>query len=639
MTSSPSASSVSRPSSSSRGPEGAPPTYLFSGRAEGPSAGTGDSASAWAKGNGLLPRFCSEDGLGDLLAEGDEAELLYTAHPDAPFFATPDAYLAFEQILTEVDSGRFPAKESFLSLFRQAALVNLYFFLKYVASYSAPFDKLDRALHGEICNARQMALEEGARYALVLPRSTFKSTTWTVGGAAWEMWRNRNIRMGIFSFPADRSEDFVRQVKAIFDNNDLLHEVDPTCIPPTGKGVRWNDSELVMPGRTVDYAEASLTAYTAGGATQGIHLDVGEIDDIVGDSMLNANRGATADMISMGNWFDDNQNVILQNPERSRIIFSFTRYSPDDPGEGVMLHSKRHLGNWYNVEHKYPLDPAGRWVTYYRSARRPDGESIFPSQYSRAYLDELQRSKPATYQLNYANDPFIPDVVEFSQYRVKAAELEYDESLQMWFVGFPNEKKRTPLAGCCLIQGLDPAATDKYVSRRTSRTAHVVLARTWDDRYVFLRAHAGYVKTTEWFDWLWNWHARFGDMMGPAYAELVAGFKSLQSVVDDEVVRRGVGIGFEAVNALGDKIVTIRNILQPIFDAGRVYAVPEAALEIEKETAVFPAGSFMDILDAMKIAVKMSWQPRSEEEQEDEDDRDRRGGGGGAQSRNRTTGY
>ena len=585
--------------------------------------------------------YCSEsmaDGsYEDLLELEAVPKLLISPHPQAPLFSRPDAGLVFEQVLSEVASGRYPAGEAFLSIFRQAALVNLFFFLKYVASYSAPFNKLKRDLHGEVCNARQMALEPGARYAVVLPRSTFKSTTWTTGGSGWEMWRDRNVRIGIFSFPADRAADFMAQVRAVFERNDLLHELDPTTVPPSGKGVRWNDSELVMPGRTVDYVEASLTAYTAGGATQGIHLDLANFDDIVGDSMLNANRGATADMISMTNWVDDNQNTVLQNPMTARIVFPFTRYSPQDPGEAIMLHSRRHLGNWYNVADKYPLDPEGLWTTYYRSARKPDGESIFPEQYTTEFLNKLQKTKPATYQLNYANDPFIPDVVEFAAYRVRPAELVYDDVLEMWFVSFPEEHMRTPLAGCCLMQALDPAATDHFVSVRTSRTAHVVLARTADDRYVFLRAHAGFVKTTEWFDWLWSWKKRFGDMMGGAYAELVAGFKSLESIVQDEVVRRNEGIGFEAVGALGDKDVTIRNILQPPLEAGRIYAVPDAAREIEKELAVFPAGAYKDILDAMKIAVKKSWRPSSEAELEDEDERET--GRRTALGKSPTTGY
>jgi len=612
----------------SAGPKGPRLDYLFRAAEGGPGLAAGADRGA----------FCSEDGVCDFLTEGRDVPLLVTPHPLAPFFNVPDAQLAFEQVLAEVAGGNYPANEAFLSIFRQAALVNLFFFLKYIASFSAPFDKLERNLHGEVCNARQMALEPGARYALVLPRSSFKSTTWTPGGTAWEVWRDRNLRVGIFSFPADRSQDFMAQVRAIFENNLLLHELDPSVVPPKGRGARWNDSELVMPGRTMDFVEASVTAYTAGGATQGIHLDLANFDDVVGDSMLNANRGATADMISMTNWVDDNQNVVLQNPMTARIVFPFTRYSPQDPGEKIMLHSRRHLGNWYNVADKYPRDEEGLWTTYYRSARKPDGESIFPSQYSTQFLNKLQKEKPATYQLNYANDPFIPEVVEFATYGVKPAELVWDDVLEMWFISFPNEKTRTPLAGCCLIQALDPAATDHFVSVRTSRTAHVILARTAQDRYVFLRAHAGFVKTTEWFDWLWGAKKRFGDMLGGAYAELVAGFRSLESIVADEVIRRNEGIGFEAVGALGDKDVTIRNILQPVLEAGQVYAVEDAAIEIEKELAVFPAGSYKDILDAMKIAVKKSWKPSSDEELEDEDERERREDAyvGG---RSRTTGY
>jgi hypothetical protein len=537
-----------------------------------------------------------------------------SGHDKAPLFTSPDAQRIFAQVVSEVQGGNFPATQAFLSIFRQAGLVSLWFFERCVLSYNGPYSELDTGIHMEVCNFRQGTLEPGARDAVALPRSGLKSTTCTHGATTWELVRNPDLCAGIVSFPSDRAVEFYKLVKTNFEKNALLHELYPECIPDVSNGSRWTEKELVMPGRTIPKQDPSLKPITAGGATQGIHLDLAVFDDLVGDSMLDSDRHATADMTSMSNWFSDNKATMLRHPEKSRVCFVFTRYGLVDPGEIVMLNSKEHFGNWFNVEDYYPIQPSGEWRTYYRSARDENGESILPDRFSTAFLDRFQKENPIGYQLNYANDPHIPEAADLSGYTVKDAGFAYNPVSDAWEITFPDSGTAVTLASCDVVQTLDPAGGSQDHGSQASKTAHVVLATTSDGRQVVLWARADFVKTSVWWDWLFKTKAKWPCIRRTA-AELQAGFKSLDSLMREEIARRHTPIGWDPVNALGDKDTTIRAYIEPVLSKGQLYVVPMAKPVIVPELKAFPGGR-KDSLDALKIAIYIARKPLSSEERE-----------------------
>lgn len=537
-------------------------------------------------------------------------------HSQAPLFAQADAGLTFKQILDEVESGRYPATKAFLSVFRQAALVNLWFFLRCVLGYNGPYTEIDSGIHLEMCNFRQEALRPGARYACAMPRSGLKSTIWTHGAMTWELFRNPNLCAGIISFPQARAVEFFKLVKTNFETNALLHEIAPETIPSQENGTRWTEAEIVMPGRTELRQDPSLKPITAGGATQGIHLDLANFDDLVGDSMLDSDRHATADMVSMANWFSDNQATMLRHPEKSRVVFPFTRYGLVDPGEDIMLDSCEHAGDWYNVEDWYPSSAEGKWHVYYRSARNSDGESILPDRFSTEFLNEFQRKNPIGYMLNYANDPHIPEAADLSMHTLKECVLDYDPEFGH-SIRFPKEGTAVELMSTNVVQVIDPAGGTASKGKRSqaSQTAHLVLATLADGRQCILEAQAAFVATSKWWDWIFTVAAKPYPLVQTS-AELQAGFKSLESLIEEEQVRRGTpALHFRAINALGDKDTTIRAYVQPLLEKGLLYATPQAYKLVSSAIKTFPGGR-KDILDALKIAIYISRKPLTSVERE-----------------------
>lgn len=353
--------------------------------------------------------------------------------------------------------------------------------------------------------------------------------------------------------------------------------------------------------------EPSLMAMTAGGSTQGVHVDEALIDDIVGDSELDANRGATADMYKKKSWFEDNQRTLLQSPERSRIVLSATRYSIDDPYETPMQCAKVHAGYWGGIEANYPVNESGEWTVYYRQAEEL-GVSIFPEQYSIEWLHNLAKVQPDTYRLHYENNPVSINAVEFAQYHPQGFDLAYDASYG-WRMSINNTGEVVNLSSCDVVMAIDPAGSERMASIRTSRSTVVVLARDNKNRHYIIQVRAGYVPTTTWFDWAFALKENFGEVLRASYVEQQAGFKALTSIIRSEEARRGKWLNYSPVNALGDKVVTIRNYIQPLLEKGLLLINNEDRNLVDEELRTFPASIKRDILDALKIAIKMSITP------------------------------
>ena len=586
-------------------PQAAPPLGLFREGAEGARALLG--TEPWT---GLEAQF------------EKTPRFMITPHADAPLFNGPGWQDKLQYVLEEVSAGRYPATEAFLRLFRQVGLVNLWFFLKYILGYAGAYNKLNDSLHLSMCNFRQEALEPGTRSAIFVPRSTYKSTIYTHGGNTWELTRNPDIRIGVFCVVAERAQDFVEQTKRNIAENALFAELYPDHVPSMADGTGWTKRGAIMPNRRVATTEPSIRPCTAGGSTAGIHVDLASMDDLVSDDQLNADRGATADMISMRNWLQSNRHSLLISTTESRIILAATRYGLDDPYEEVMKDAREHIGYWKEIDHYYPAQDDGEWRVYYRMAKEIDESagdfrSICPEQYTVEYLDKMAKSDTWTYQTQYMNNPIASSTIEFAKYTMPGFTLVRDDH-RGWLIILNGDASKAenvlPLNQLDLIMALDPAASERFVSMKTSQTALVLLAQDSQRRKFIIDVKCGFIPTTKWFDWMFQ--ARRVYPVRRTRIEQQAGFKSLESIIRREERTRGESLSYEPVNALGDKILTIRNIIEPELERGLLYINEAFRTTVEAELATFPASSRRDILDALKIAIKFSQRPESDEELE-----------------------
>ena len=213
-------------------------------------------------------------------------ELLYTPHKDAPLFERDKPDVLIDQAVSELSSGSFSTNnEGLRELLRECGFINLWFFLKFIAGYAGPFDKLNGGLHVDMCNFRQEMMVPGRKAAGFTGRAHYKTTIFTIGGTAWGLLRNPDLCIELFSCIDTRSTDFFRTVQKIFDDNTLFAWLYPEYVPAKNQD-RWTTKELVLPNRSKHFTEPSLRGHGVGCSTQGIHGDWLVIDDPIGEAQL-----------------------------------------------------------------------------------------------------------------------------------------------------------------------------------------------------------------------------------------------------------------------------------------------------------------------------------------------------------------
>jgi len=559
---------------------------------------------------------------------GFQPTLQISPHILAPTFGVDsNPQLLLEQLSHELTSSNAQLNTRVIQLIREAGFVSLWFYLKFIAGSAGPYNLLDEQLHLDMANFRQrVATTPGIKACGLVPRSCYKSTIWSHGPNAWELLRNPNLRIGCTSQVYDRALSFVQTTISIFTDNDLHKLLYPEYVKENRSNV-----DLVLANRTRKYPESNLQAISAGSSTQGSHFDLFDCDDIVGEDMLNASHVAGADMARMGNWLFSNLRTLVVSWIDSRVMVVGTRYAVDDPYERIMKSSKEHIGFWDAMEADYPLNPEGDWVTYYRPAVQTDKDgnnySVNPNAFNLKQLAELELSDPWVYQSQYANNPLAAGVSDFANYTIERFELEWDDDKETYEIVFLDKAigdfVRIDLRSCDVIVAGDPSGGTVVASYNSSRAAVVVLATDGLGRRFVLDVEANFVPPTKFFGWLFQYKKKYFNYCRGTFIEAQAAFKSFISILRKEEVLRGEWLNLVGINALGDKETTIRNIIQPLLDKGKLFLRHAVYVKVMEELRVFPSKK-MDILDALKIAVYKSIVPRDKNYSIDDDDDDDR---------------
>lgn len=535
-------------------------------------------------------------------------------HPKAPLFSGEDALLTLHQVLQEASSGKFNSSEEIRQLFRQAGFVNLWFFGKIIAGFSGPFSEWTDHLHMDMANYRQSLLDDGCRGAMFIPRGHFKTSVVTEAGGAWEILRNPELRMRITHAIADTAQGFLATIKTIYDSNEFFAWLYPEYVHKQAKPHRWNDTELVLPNRRKKYREANVEYGGVGGASEGHHYDLHIIDDMIGLNSLNAGRQSNAEMVRTVNWFWSSEKALLQNTKNSRVLVVGTRYSVDDIYSQLIKAAYKMVG--YHLDGFIPNEE-GSWRIYYRKGVE-DGEVIFPENFTMKAYQELASNDWWSYVTQYLNDPQQTGLAELNEYELNKCWMEWDDTLKTWFIMW-KEKQENELVGLTrasieefdVIQACDPAATERYITAKTSRSAVMVLATHWTGKKFVISLNVDYVSPLRMFDWMFANQKKFGAWIRSTYLEANAGFKVLGPILSKEEEERKQWLNLRSYPAMGDKTARIRSDLQPEMQKGNIYVLEDAFSEVDEEKNTFPQSVKKDVLDVLSSLVRNSTVPLS----------------------------
>jgi hypothetical protein len=261
---------------------------------------------------------------------------------------------------------------------------------------------------------------------------------------------------------------------------------------------------------------------------------------------------------------------------------------------------KEQLGYWEELPHS--VNPDGEWTIYHRMAEER-GELIFPEKVDYKFLDKLKRDDSWSYHTQYLNNPYSAQQTEFADYEIKKCEVDYSNS-KGYTIQYQlgPQSVEIPLAGCKVYLGIDPAASEKRASYKTSRSAMVVLARDDRGNRFFIDGSVGYYSPKKFYDEIFRLFIKYKDYIDVVYMEAQGAFKFVWNSLLGEQKKRHRFMPLRKIVPLPDKDAKLRNYIQPILEKRLVWAATGIRRHIEEEVQVFPGGTKRDVMDAMEIA-------------------------------------
>ena len=560
-----------------------------------------------------------------LVRVGDKPTI--SPHHLAPLYQTSneEQQLLFAQAVQVMTGSGFQDNTDEYHLIRQTGLVNLWFFLRFIASHNAPYDKLNPDLHLDMCNFAQMTNFPGMKAFACLFRGGYKSSVFTHGDNSWTILRDPNTDIILASNIYERSLQFLDFTKIVFKDNELFGRLYPEHVPTWGEkqNPHWSKTEMISAAKTRYLNKPNITAVAVGGSVQGLHSVHFKIDDLIGEHQLNANQLGGADFEKARNWAKAAIRNIPSNNRESRIFVTGTRYGPNDSYTWIWNDMNSLYG--YTRGEPYKLKEDGEWTIYYRAAREDlDGVGLtiaMPEKWTNEELDKIQAEDPWTYYTQIENRSTFSGLSEFADYQVKECSLTFN--LGQAFIQRPEREGRQAtiyLTDCDLLLAVDPAGMTSKESAATSKWAISVLARDPENYRYILEAYTDFGPPSVWIPkvfHLFDKYKRYG--LRGSFIEMIGPFSILQDRIREEERKRGQSILLRPVKSQkGDKPSRIRNAYQGILDTEKLYATSQCLNTIQDQVQSFPNGAWMDLLDCMTIAEVSSFRPKAPEDYEEE---------------------
>lgn len=539
-------------------------------------------------------------------------------HPQAPLYqdlSQTNKYI--NQIIQELSTGRVDtANEELRQLIRQAGFVNLWFFLKFIAGHSGPYDAINTGLHLDICNFRQspFCMDQGARFAGFLPRGALKSTILTHGSAAWEAVRWPDIQILILNSIEERAYEFCSLAFDTFRNNDMVKWLYPEYV------INSKSAQMNLPNKTKRTAHNTWNYKGFSAKMEGTHVNLGIFDDIVGMEDLDSNMMGSMSMERAKKKFVTASNALLIKPKLDRVGLIGTRYALDDVYDVPLKDCHTVVG--FNDGTIEPVED-GTWALYYRKWRE-HGVSIDEETYDENQIEKLRLIDPWYVATQLDNDPREGITIEFSKMRVYQAKLEKRED-GYWLVrtGFgldPNPSGEVRLDKCFVAVGVDFAGTNTGIRASTSKTAIEMFAMDGHGFIYLVAESCGYWDGSEVVRQLFAMNRKFEGYINTNILESNAMQKALIPIIRDMAYREELYFRYEPTPVSAPKDVRIRTTVGAALGQDIVYVCEGAGQTFMDEKELFPQSEYRkDALDAAAKAINALRKPWSEEEESELD--------------------
>jgi len=446
-------------------------------------------------------------------------------------------------------------------------LDDLYFFNKYIIEDNRPERQkfLVPHVHGQWAS---WFASSASRIRLILvPRSTFKTSFFTVGWSLQQIAKNRNVRILIANATLANAQRMVGEIKEHVQKNETFRLLYGDMYD---KRLKWNEDELVVKGRDRGIREATVTAVGVGGNLVSQHYDV-----ILADDLVNSENSATryqADKVI--DWW--RKSLSLLEPTGTNLIIG-TRWS-------------------YYELYSYLLDEMNNKVdSYVRGAYNSDGSFYFPERFNEKKLTELKELHGSyIFSSFYLNNPVDVDMALIKKSMIKY----YDEA--------PDNLE--------IFTCIDPA-----ISQGTSAdyTAIVTVGIDWQNNWYVLETRRGKWTVGRMIEEIFSVYKRWQPTT--MSIEVIGLAQALLDSIHTEEEKRNQFLPLTEIKARNavNKERRIRATLQPRFENGKIFIKRDMS-DLEDELIHFPKSKHDDLIDSMSDIAEIGFAPGKEEEKEPE---------------------
>ena len=387
---------------------------------------------------------------------------------------------------------------------------------------------------------------------VLVPRSTFKSTFFTVGRSIQAICQNRNERILIANATLGNAQKFLGEVKDQFRRNDLLKKLYGEFYDPKS---RWNEDEIDVIGKGLGSKEANITAVGVGGNLVSQHYS-----RIICDDLVNNENSATrfqADKVI--DWWKKAFSLLDYDGE---MLIIGTRWSYYE------------LYSWIQEKFGEEID------VYIRGAYKDDGSLYFPELLSEEKLTELKGLQGSyIFSSFYLNNP-----VDEASALIKKSQIKY------WGEGDAMLPAKLNVIAVC-----DPAVSQAETADESSI---VVVGVDTDNNWWVLEVRSGQWTTFELIEQLFAVHAQWKPIT--MTLEVIGQAQGIMLPIHDEEDRRKIYLPLMEITSRPQvrKEIRIRSVLQPRFERGKVF-IKRDMFDLEEQIIHFPRSKRDDMIDAL----------------------------------------
>jgi hypothetical protein len=479
-----------------------------------------------------------------------------------------------------------------------------YFLAKGVLGYQdvSPFT------HGPLCRALEN--REKKRRMFLMPRGHLKTTlatiTDSVGNAIDDPEESRTL---IVNEIEDNAIGFLSEIKAHFENNEILHKLFPELIPQRfgGPGSKWSGARACL-NRSTAYKEWTWTAAGVGKSLTGNHFNVIKCDDLIGFEA----RESPANMryaIS----FAKSIEPLLINMDEDLIDFIGTRWSIHD--------LYREMLNAYGDDMAYFARED------IENDEMGNPQPIFPRKFSLKKLHRLSQIDPILYYAQFKNNPIADGLKDFNYDKVRF--FDFDQWGNVVYRDENGYLQRWGREQLDVVMTCDPNSGELTAQ---DLPAIEVVAQSPKDQLFIFDSWARRVEPDKFveqiFDMWSHWQPRVLGIEKAAQQTTKFYFKKLTK-------ERGVYVNLIDLKPKNRiKTEFIRKTLQPVINTGRFF-VRKSQTGLQHQIKFHPDLNNDDEINCAAYATEILSVPASRKELQEEEDAAERV----LAARNPTTGY